>query len=211
MSLGHDKCTRLQSASSTSSLRKHTCFTVHRSQWPNISCTKYQRLVWKTQNCIVDSVYAICIWWRDFITVHRSTVPHTEVWFLFNGPTCRANGPRANGPDTLFNRDLKIQWQGKECLTISILESSVDNGINNLVRSFREFEADLTLYRHPLCELIPFFFANNNVNYMHGDSPFISETWCNLIKIRSPHLLSIFYDRLFCCRRNHDYKTTDRK
>jgi len=32
-----------------------------------------------------------------------------------------------------------------------------------LVRSFRE--ADFTLYRQSLCELMPFFFANNNVNY----------------------------------------------
>jgi len=41
--------------------------------------------VWATDTVyIVDSGDGICIWWRDFIIVHRSTVPHTEVWFLFN-------------------------------------------------------------------------------------------------------------------------------
>ena len=35
--------------------------------------------------------------------------------------------------------------------------------IVSLVRSFRE--ADFSLYRKSLCELIPFFFANNKVNY----------------------------------------------
>lgn len=35
--------------------------------------------------------------------------------------------------------------------------------ILSLVRSFRE--VDFTLYRQSLCELMPFFFANNNVNY----------------------------------------------
>ena len=35
--------------------------------------------------------------------------------------------------------------------------------ILSLVRSFRE--VDFTLYHQSLCELMPFFFANNNVNY----------------------------------------------
>ena len=38
-----------------------------------------------------------------------------------------------------------------------------NSGILSLVPSFRE--ADFTLYRQSLCELIPFFFANNKVNY----------------------------------------------
>ena len=32
-----------------------------------------------------------------------------------------------------------------------------------MVRAFRE--ANFTLYCHALCRVIPFFFANNNVNY----------------------------------------------
>ena len=35
--------------------------------------------------------------------------------------------------------------------------------ILSLVRSFRE--ANFVLYRQALCALIPFFFANNNINY----------------------------------------------
>ena len=35
--------------------------------------------------------------------------------------------------------------------------------ILSLVRAFRE--ANFALYCQPLCNLIPFFFANNNINY----------------------------------------------
>jgi hypothetical protein len=46
----------------------------------------YQKLcvcVWATKTVYnVDFGYGIFIWQRDFITVHRSTVLHTEVWFL---------------------------------------------------------------------------------------------------------------------------------
>ena len=49
--------------------------------------------------------------------------------------------------------------------TVSFLAFSTVNRINNLslVSSFRE--ASFTLYCQALCALIPFFFANNNVNY----------------------------------------------
>ena len=40
---------------------------------------------------------------------------------------------------------------------------SMELTILSLVRAFRE--ANFTLYCHALCAVIPFFFANNNVNY----------------------------------------------
>ena len=40
---------------------------------------------------------------------------------------------------------------------------SMELTILSLVRTFRE--ANITLYCQALCALIPFFFANNNVNY----------------------------------------------
>ena len=40
---------------------------------------------------------------------------------------------------------------------------SMELTIISLVRAFRE--ANFTLYRHALCAVIPFFFANNNVNH----------------------------------------------
>ena len=40
---------------------------------------------------------------------------------------------------------------------------SVERVMLLLIRSFRE--ANFILYRHSLAELIPYFFANNNVNY----------------------------------------------
>ena len=41
---------------------------------------------------------------------------------------------------------------------------SVELVILLLIRSFRE--ANFILYCHSLAELIPYFFANNNVNYV---------------------------------------------
>jgi hypothetical protein len=54
-----------------------------------------------------------------------------------------------------------ITFDNSICLLVSLVIMELT--IVSLVRSFRE--ADFSLYRKSLCELIPFFFANNKVNY----------------------------------------------